>query len=259
MDKVDLPTGTPSEPENASQPEVISSSIRSMASQSQELLSQPPDELTQFERLLWFQERRIESSLWVQCDSCNKWRHIPNVYERQQLPDNWFCKLHPDIISCSVPEEEIPLQVEADLLHSEYSVGSIVIARFGDWPWWPAMVDDDPDTEQFYWIDGLSDIPSHYNVTFFDDNATRAWISTKCILPFAPNKAKVRNCKEKLLKSRLERALRQAEECEALDFPMRLKKFSFISRYNGPINEPKNFTEEEIKKYNAKLKQKLNN
>ncbi|CAF4938193.1 unnamed protein product [Pieris macdunnoughi] len=101
MDKVDLPTGTPSEPENASQPEAISSSIRSMASQSQELLSQPPDELTQFERMLWYQERRIESSLWVQCDSCNKWRHImPNVYERHQLPDKWFCKLHPVDGSC---------------------------------------------------------------------------------------------------------------------------------------------------------------
>lgn len=62
--------------------------------------------------------------------------------------------------NCSVPEEPLRVTDEEDLIHSEYSAGSLVWARLPGWPWWPAMVDDCPDTEQFYWLDGFSDIPA---------------------------------------------------------------------------------------------------
>lgn len=64
---------------------------------------------------------------------------------------------------CSVPEIPISIRDIEDLVYGEYSAGSIVLARLGGWPWWPAMVDDCPDTEQYYWFDGFSDIP----VSFF--------------------------------------------------------------------------------------------
>lgn len=69
--------------------------------------------------------------------------------------------MHPDALlaKCSIPEEDLHVRDEEDLIHSQYSAGSIVWARVGSWPWWPAIVDDCPDTERFYWLDGFSDIP----------------------------------------------------------------------------------------------------
>lgn len=61
--------------------------------------------------------------------------------------------------NCQVPESPIRVRDEEDLIHGEYTAGSVVLARLSGWPWWPAMVDDDPDTEQYYWLDGFSDIP----------------------------------------------------------------------------------------------------
>lgn len=60
---------------------------------------------------------------------------------------------------CSIPEIPIPIREIEDLVYGEYAAGSVVLARLGGWPWWPAMVDDCPDTEQYYWLDGFSDIP----------------------------------------------------------------------------------------------------
>jgi hypothetical protein len=34
-----------------------------------------------------------------------------------------------------------------------------VWGRLDGYPWWPALVDDDPDTEQYYWLNSFSDIP----------------------------------------------------------------------------------------------------
>lgn len=67
-----------------------------------------------------------------------------------------------EFASCSVPEAPLRLHDEEDLIHSEYAAGSLVWARLTGWPWWPAMVDDCPDTEQYYWLDGFSDIPVNF-------------------------------------------------------------------------------------------------
>uniref|UniRef100_A0A8D0KPF5 MORC family CW-type zinc finger 3 n=1 Tax=Salvator merianae TaxID=96440 RepID=A0A8D0KPF5_SALMN len=42
---------------------------------------------------------------WVQCDSCLKWRKLPDGIER--LPDKWYCSYNPDpqFRNCNVPEE----------------------------------------------------------------------------------------------------------------------------------------------------------
>ena len=46
------------------------------------------------------------------------------------------------------------------------------------WAWWPALVDDDPDTEEFFWTDDLTNPKaSWYHVVFFDrGEVSRAWI-----------------------------------------------------------------------------------
>lgn len=45
------------------------------------------------------------------------------------------------------------------MIFNKYSPGSLVWAKLSGYPWWPAMVEDDPDLEQFYWLNEFSDIP----------------------------------------------------------------------------------------------------
>lgn len=61
--------------------------------------------------------------------------------------------------SCALPEKQPTPLEEEDLIHNVYTAGSIVWGRLAGFPWWPAIVDDDPDTEQYYWLNGFSDIP----------------------------------------------------------------------------------------------------
>ncbi|XP_020851632.1 MORC family CW-type zinc finger protein 3 [Phascolarctos cinereus] len=53
---------------------------------------------------------------WVQCDSCLKWRKLPDGID--QLPEKWYCSMNPDpqFRSCLVPEEP----EDDDLVHPTY-------------------------------------------------------------------------------------------------------------------------------------------
>ncbi|XP_054643460.1 MORC family CW-type zinc finger protein 3a isoform X2 [Dunckerocampus dactyliophorus] len=44
---------------------------------------------------------------WVQCDSCQKWRKLPDGIDCSRLPDNWFCHMNPEpqFRNCEVLEE----------------------------------------------------------------------------------------------------------------------------------------------------------
>jgi hypothetical protein len=66
--------------------------------------------------------------------------------------------------SCALPEKPPTPLEEEDLIHNVYTAGSIVWGRLAGFPWWPAIVDDDPDTEQYYWLNGFSDIPVSMSV-----------------------------------------------------------------------------------------------
>ncbi|XP_021568563.1 MORC family CW-type zinc finger protein 3 isoform X3 [Carlito syrichta] len=53
---------------------------------------------------------------WVQCDSCLKWRKLPDGID--QLPEKWYCSNNPDpqFRNCEVPEEP----EDEDLVHPTY-------------------------------------------------------------------------------------------------------------------------------------------
>ncbi|XP_076405354.1 MORC family CW-type zinc finger protein 3 isoform X2 [Peromyscus maniculatus bairdii] len=53
---------------------------------------------------------------WVQCDSCLKWRKLPDGID--QLPEKWYCYNNPDpqFRNCEVPEEP----EDEDLVHPTY-------------------------------------------------------------------------------------------------------------------------------------------
>ncbi|CAH0604843.1 unnamed protein product [Chrysodeixis includens] len=242
---------------NVDQGEKTSSQI---SSSYKEVLSQPPTEMSHSQKLIWLQKRRT-AGLWAQCDDCNQWRYLPDILDRQELPKKWFCSMNPDkeFNSCSVPEAPLRIHDEEDLIHSEYSAGSLVWARMAGWPWWPAMVDDCPDVEQFYWLDGFSDIPTHYNVVFFDSmEVTRAWIAPDQLKPYVSNKKLQHISKIKKYNNRLKVAMSQADAAAKMTLENRLAEYSFISRHKGLINSPKKIKKNDLTKYQKQFKNKFN-
>ncbi|KAG7307489.1 hypothetical protein JYU34_007688 [Plutella xylostella] len=233
---------------------------QSSTSTYKEALSQPAPGLSHRQKMLWLQKRR-GVGLWVLCDDCERWRYLADVLDRHELPNRWYCRFNPDktMADCSIPESPLRVRDEEDLIHSEYSAGSVVWARLPGWPWWPAMVDDCPDTEQFYWLDGFSDIPTYYNVVFFDAaDATRAWITPENLKPFLENKKSFRKLQKGKNKQRLQAAVSQADDAATLSVPKRLEKYSFIARYNGTIGTPKKISKNVLQKYQKRLQKKYN-
>ncbi|OCT93782.1 hypothetical protein XELAEV_18011453mg [Xenopus laevis] len=55
--------------------------------------------------------------LWVQCDSCLRWRKLPDALGK--LPEKWYCSMNtdPQFRDCSVPEEP---EDDDDITHSTY-------------------------------------------------------------------------------------------------------------------------------------------
>ncbi|KPJ06223.1 Zinc finger CW-type PWWP domain protein 1 [Papilio machaon] len=232
---------------------------REEASQPLVGLSQPQGQ-SHRERMLWLQRRRTEG-LWASCDSCGRWRYLPHIIDRYELPDKWYCKMNPDknLANCSDPEAPIQLHDEEDLIHSRFSAGSIVWVKLQGWPWWPAMVDDCPDTEQFYWLYGFSDIPTHYHVVFFDKlDVSRAWVSDQIIEPYTNNKNRIEDAnRNKKYAKRLRVAVRQATDAFSLPLASRFSKYSFLTRYKGNIMSPTKISKTEIEKYRKSLKRKF--
>ncbi|XP_013145983.1 PREDICTED: zinc finger CW-type PWWP domain protein 1-like [Papilio polytes] len=171
--------------------------------------------------------------------------------------------MNPDksLADCSAPEVRILLHDEEDLIHSRFSAGSIVWVKMAGWPSWPAMVDDCPDTEQFYWLDGFSDIPTDYHVVFFDKwEVSRAWVTDQMIEPFiVNNKSKIEDAnRNSKYAKRLRVAVKQATDAFSLPLALRLKKYSFLARYKGKIVSPTKVSKTEIEKYRMSLKRKYN-
>ncbi|KAF7689536.1 hypothetical protein HF521_012889 [Silurus meridionalis] len=50
---------------------------------------------------------KVPDQIWVQCDSCLKWRRLPDGFECSRLPEKWFCNMNhdPQFRSCLVEEE----------------------------------------------------------------------------------------------------------------------------------------------------------
>ena len=71
-----------------------------------------------------------------------------NEKDSSLIPDKWTCSLNsdPSYQSCDDPEEKPANTPEDAWIENRYTVGSLVWAKVPGWPWWPAMVDDDPDT-----------------------------------------------------------------------------------------------------------------
>ncbi|KAG8141077.1 hypothetical protein E2320_003687, partial [Naja naja] len=156
---------------------------------------------------------------WVQCSypSCKKWRRLSSDVDPSALPEDWSCSQNP---------------------------GSIVWAKQYGYPWWPGIIEADPDIgEHFLFSTQADSLPvkycvvhfcSKYHVTFFGHSVTRAWISASLLKNYGepPREgnalAKLRNRSEK---ENLRVALEMAKEAEQSSVQERIRRFGFHSRF----------------------------
>ncbi|XP_062871452.1 zinc finger CW-type PWWP domain protein 1-like [Trichomycterus rosablanca] len=167
---------------------------------------------------------------WVQCSiaECAKWRKLSEDVDPSVLPDEWTCQQNtdPGFRSCRVPEEKCSLSEE---IFCNLVPGSLVWARQIGYPWWPAIVERDPDTDNYLEFLKKSDvIPCKYHVTFLGDPATRAWV----------HRSRVKNYSDlsvdqlsKEIEKNSEDAVLMAKEAASLSLKERLVKFGFSGRF----------------------------
>lgn len=201
-------------------------------------------------KLLDLRKLRNEG-VWVECcnTACKKWRYLKDVGDPAQLPNIWVCNMNLDsnYNKCNHPEQsikEVGDKLEA-FVECNYTVGSVVWARVVGHAWWPAMVDDDPDTEEFFWTDDTEDhfsvmvIPAWYHVVFFDqpngNKVERAWVRIQNLKRFKhgdqiPTAGKSLTV---MKEGRQKAAIRCAELSLDMDLFERRKKYCFTERYQG--------------------------
>ncbi|XP_051061242.1 zinc finger CW-type PWWP domain protein 1 [Phodopus roborovskii] len=178
--------------------------------------------------------------IWVQCSSpkCEKWRQLRGDIDPSVLPDNWSCDQNPDLNynRCDIPEETWT-GCESDVAYASYVPGSIIWAKQYGYPWWPGMIETDPDLgEYFLFASHLDSLPSKYHVTYFGETVSRAWIPVSMLKNFQElslELARGKKCRNKDYNQKLEAAIAMAHKAEQINIQERVNSFGFWSRYNG--------------------------
>ncbi|XP_051851988.1 zinc finger CW-type PWWP domain protein 1 isoform X4 [Antechinus flavipes] len=189
---------------------------------------------------------------WVQCSfpSCAKWRRLLGNTDPSVLPDDWSCSQNTDLQfnHCDIPEESWS-GCETDVVYASYIPGSIIWAKQYGYPWWPGMVESDPDLGEYFLFASQQDVlPSKYHVTFFGDTASRAWIPSNMLKNFRELsleqvepvrssqelRKRIRNkdCSQKLMA-----ALVMAQDAQRISIQDRLSLFGFHIRYKEDAAE----------------------
>ncbi|KAK9502179.1 hypothetical protein O3M35_012762 [Rhynocoris fuscipes] len=232
-----------------------SNSLNESGSQPKVLLYieevKPPKGMPQRECIEWKRLNR-KIGFWVQCCNrwCLKWRYL-NISDPADIPSGWYCSMSPDenYNSCETPQAVS--FCKSELLDARFTIGSLVVAKIQGHPWWPAMVDDDPEFLQFYWPSRTSNAAIYYHVVFFDvEEVSRAWVKRTLVKPF-------NNCPELQsqtvavrTKKRLDTCIAMAKSAAKLNVLERLKKHSFISRFFGPVYSYKHDIDRFVKEHN---------
>ncbi|XP_053500396.1 zinc finger CW-type PWWP domain protein 1-like isoform X1 [Ictalurus furcatus] len=169
---------------------------------------------------------------WVQCSKpeCGKWRRLSDGVDPSVLPDDWSCKNNTDpaFSSCFAPEEKSSVPDEEMFFYSLVP-GSLVWAQQSGYPWWPAIVERDPNTEEYLEFRTESDLtPYRCHVTYFGEPVSRAWVICSRVRFYA-------DLSEDQFLSEVDKGLKDAiymaKEALKLSLKERLVKFGFHSRY----------------------------
>lgn len=188
----------------------------------------------------YMQDREIfDTGTWVQCTNseCLKWRFLHDVQDPITVPMLWTCDMNSDTNQndCSYPEALPSNKDNEEFIYTKYTEGTVVWARVDGYPWWPAMVEMDPDSLSYFDIETENSMyPKFYHVVFFGKKVSRAWVTVSNVAPFTESKPPPMG--KGMLRMRTQE-LNAAEKLavKALELPIktRLKMFSFSSRYKG--------------------------
>ncbi|XP_063408667.1 myb-like protein X isoform X2 [Mytilus trossulus] len=183
---------------------------------------------------------REKLGTWVQCGdkNCSKWRFLPDCEDPSELPEVWTCNLNTDkrYNSCDTDEQNYN---EDEHIFTNFAEGSVVWAKMAGFPWWPAMIEIDPDSESYFMLmTPYSMYPSHYHVVFFDDKVSRAWINSTSIKKYTEDEDMTpKPTKGGKGYASFSKDLVKAKTNALLAYDMsvsdRLKNFSFAKRYRG--------------------------
>jgi len=176
---------------------------------------------------------------WVMCskEECGKWRFLP-VKDPCLVEDKWECQDNPDqrYAECAAPEQSWDQGLKNKFVENRFTVGSLVWARMEGWPAWPGMVDDDPDTGEFFWTEVRGGEwvpkPSSYHVVFFDSKdkaVSRAWVADRKVERFVLGD-KVKGPRS----DRLVAAIEMARQAGREDLDTRRRKYCLATRFKGP-------------------------
>ncbi|XP_064641998.1 uncharacterized protein LOC135496566 [Lineus longissimus] len=178
-----------------------------------------------------------EVGTWVQCDNrwCRKWRLLRDVSDPSELPNKWTCNISTDedFDSCDIPEQTWDKENEENFVYAEFTEGSIVWAKMDGYPWWPAMVQNDPDLRTFYESEDINPMmPLYYHVVFLDKKQSRAWVRKGSIKAFNCNQeeevvAFPYMAKGQSYKKQRDFALQQAVNAAGMSIEEKLTKFGF--------------------------------
>ncbi|XP_035215141.1 myb-like protein X [Stegodyphus dumicola] len=171
--------------------------------------------------------------VWIECTKCHKWRHSKEYSEDHEVPEDWICSNTQSDdgkeLTCDDPEENME---NIEFSPVRYIPGTIVWAKLAGFPWWPAMVEDDPDTEEYYWLENKT---VYYHATFLDEHVSRAWVSECNIRPFKKTpfekwQRRYTNLKYPVL---IKKAEEKAKTAMQMTIKERLENFSFAHQYKG--------------------------
>ncbi|XP_067950427.1 zinc finger CW-type PWWP domain protein 1-like [Watersipora subatra] len=187
----------------------------------------------------WSLTQECNKGVWIQCGEpdCGKWRHLVNMHDPSQFINiKWKCSDSEDTSrnTCESPMES--WDQHANWTYNRFTEGSIVWAKLDGYPWWPGMIEVDPDMQAFvFCFEHSYYTPAEYHVTFFDtDKVTRAWVCKKSVKPFIASRI-WEQMNGKSNNKRLQDAVNQAEESLNLSLVQRLRNYGFASRYEGRI------------------------
>ena len=189
------------------------------------------------EALLRLQKLRVAGT-WAMCSitSCSKWRYLAEVLDPSEVVEEFTCRDCPDprYDRCEAPEQEWDTDLAQHSVETRFTVGSLVWAKMDGFPAWPAMVDDDPNTGEFFWTerteDGWQQRPTSYHVIFFDEKVVRNWIPCSRLTKFDLTKP---NVPKNVLGSRLLKAFTRAVEAAGERLEVRREKYCFARLYQG--------------------------
>ncbi|XP_034146658.1 zinc finger CW-type PWWP domain protein 1 [Esox lucius] len=171
---------------------------------------------------------------WVQCSLsvCGKWRRVQRHVDLAVLPEDWTCSHSTGPGLCEAVEESWS-EKEGDIINSSLFPGSLVWAQQSGYPWWPAMIERDPDTRTFCQLNLKKDQNScRYHVTYLGNPVSRAWVCRSKVREYSAltEDAVTTGKSFQSFRKKLKEAIQMATQAQRVPLKKRLSRFGFWTR-----------------------------